>query len=113
MTEVLEDMPELNNIDQVSRLVGLLRDLFCQIDVHADGMLMWNEFTDYCVEAGLQVLATVPCASDREYEYRVARVSGLQIIFDALVFGKELSVQCKGRVICVPQLFNGKLPCNV
>ena len=107
MVEVLlEDMPELNNIEQVSRLVGLLRDLFCQIDVHADGLLQWNEFTDYCVEAGLQVLAKVECASDREYEYRMARSTRLadNVRCARLVYKSLSGIACGGRVICMPEL---------
>jgi WD40 repeat protein/Ca2+-binding EF-hand superfamily protein/stress response protein SCP2 len=102
---LLEDMPELNSIEQVSRLVGLLRDLFCQIDVHADGLLMWNEFTDYCVEAGLQVLATVQCASDREYEYRTGRLTRLadNIRCGRLVY-KAMTHSCAPRVVCMPEL---------
>ncbi len=39
--------------EQEVELVASLIELFEQIDINGDGTMIWNEFTSYCVEAGL------------------------------------------------------------
>ena len=39
--------------DQEIELVASLVELFEQIDINGDGVMIWSEFTSYCVEAGL------------------------------------------------------------
>ena len=41
-------------------LVSHLIDLFAQIDVNGDGSLEWEEFTSFCIEAGMSASKTDP-----------------------------------------------------
>ena len=36
--------------EQEVELVANLIELFEQIDINGDGVMVWNEFTSYCVE---------------------------------------------------------------
>ena len=45
---------ELQREKEANHVVGLLYELFNQIDVNGDGHVDWEEFTNYCIEEGVQ-----------------------------------------------------------
>ncbi|KAF0699520.1 Aste57867_9916 [Aphanomyces stellatus] len=64
---MLKGLPKAKTIKEKYETVSGLVDLFNDIDINGDGTLEFNEFTSYCVDAGM--VATRERVTPMKYQY--------------------------------------------
>lgn len=83
---------------EIFHLVGLLNDLFEQIDVHATGFLRWEDFSGYCMQsAALATMQKASSVSDLFYYRRV----GKQRVFNRIRCSRFRRLPEFSRLVCV------------
>jgi hypothetical protein len=129
---MLEHLPRPTSSESHANLMHQLCDLFDQIDVNGDGTLDWEEFTSFCVEAGMVQTRNIRLplkykyvertdfvdrASHGTYVHRMRYIPKLQrlMVFDAegttvKVYNEECKLigEIRPAQIFVPSQTNGK-----